>query len=91
MFQMLGVFSEFERAMIVERVKAGLVRARAKGTRFGRPNVSGAKVNAAKAELAKGTGIIKTAKLIGVGVGTVQRIKRDQSSVLEQESSVSSR
>ena len=36
MFQMLGVFSEFERAMIVERVKASLARARAQGKRLGR-------------------------------------------------------
>jgi DNA invertase Pin-like site-specific DNA recombinase len=31
MFQMLGVFAEFERAMIQERVRAGLARARAQG------------------------------------------------------------
>ena len=31
LFQMLGVFAEFERAMIVERVKAGLRRATAQG------------------------------------------------------------
>jgi DNA invertase Pin-like site-specific DNA recombinase len=31
MFQMLGVFSEFERAMIVDRVKAGMRRAKAQG------------------------------------------------------------
>ena len=37
MFQMLGVFSEFERAMIQERVRAGLARARASGKRLGRP------------------------------------------------------
>ena len=37
MFQMLGVFSEFERAMIQERVRAGLARARARGARLGRP------------------------------------------------------
>jgi DNA invertase Pin-like site-specific DNA recombinase len=37
MFQMLGVFGEFERAMIQERVKAGLARARANGRRLGRP------------------------------------------------------
>jgi DNA invertase Pin-like site-specific DNA recombinase len=37
MFQMLGVFAEFERAMIVERVHAGLRRARAQGRRLGRP------------------------------------------------------
>src|SRR4051794_32185243 len=37
MFQMLGVFAEFERAIIVERVKAGLSRARSQGKRLGRP------------------------------------------------------
>jgi DNA invertase Pin-like site-specific DNA recombinase len=37
MFQMLGVFAEFERAIIIERVHAGLRRARANGTRLGRP------------------------------------------------------
>src|ERR1700726_209974 len=37
MFQMMAVFAEFERAMIVERVKAGLARARAQGKRLGRP------------------------------------------------------
>src|SRR6185436_5877412 len=36
MFQMLGVFAEFERAMIRERVLAGLARARERGTRLGR-------------------------------------------------------
>jgi DNA invertase Pin-like site-specific DNA recombinase len=36
MYQMMGVFSEFERAMIVERVKAGLSRARSQGKRLGR-------------------------------------------------------
>src|SRR5918911_3933240 len=40
LFQMLGVFAEFERAIIVERVNAGLARARAQGTRLGRPRVS---------------------------------------------------
>jgi DNA invertase Pin-like site-specific DNA recombinase len=36
MFQMCGVFAEFEKAMIVERVKAGLARARASGVKMGR-------------------------------------------------------
>jgi DNA invertase Pin-like site-specific DNA recombinase len=39
MFQMFGVFAEFERAMIVERVQAGLRRARPQGKRLGRPRV----------------------------------------------------
>jgi DNA invertase Pin-like site-specific DNA recombinase len=72
MFQMLGVFSEFERAMIVERVKAGLSRARAEGKRLGRHPVNKDVVERIREQLAHGSGIIKTAKLIGCGVGTVQ-------------------
>jgi DNA invertase Pin-like site-specific DNA recombinase len=37
MFQMMGVFAEFERSIIQERVRAGLRRARAEGARLGRP------------------------------------------------------
>ena len=37
MFQMMGVFVEFERAMIQERVRAGLRRAKQEGTRLGLP------------------------------------------------------
>jgi DNA invertase Pin-like site-specific DNA recombinase len=37
MFQMLGVFAEFERAMVRERVLSGMARARASGTRSGKP------------------------------------------------------
>ena len=79
MFQMLGVFAEFEREVIRERINAGIARARLKGTKSGAPigrapippNV----VTAILKTLAKGTGIIKTAKLHGVGVCTAQRIK----------------
>ena len=38
LFQMMGVFAEFERAMIAERVRAGLARARSEGKRLGRPD-----------------------------------------------------
>src|SRR5664279_1656958 len=37
LFGMLGVFAEFERAMIVERVKSGMAKAKAKGTKSGNP------------------------------------------------------
>src|SRR3954463_14240473 len=37
MFQMLGVFAEFEREIIQERIHAGLARARALGTKSGKP------------------------------------------------------
>ena len=39
MFQMCGVFAEFERSILQERVKAGLERARAQGKVLGRPKV----------------------------------------------------
>ena len=37
MFQMCGVFAEFERSMIAERVKTGLARAKAQGKKLGPP------------------------------------------------------
>jgi DNA invertase Pin-like site-specific DNA recombinase len=74
LFQMMGVFAEFERAMIQERVKAGLERARAQGKQLGRPTVS-ADVEARIAELREqGMGKIKIARTLGVGVSTVQRV-----------------
>ena len=74
MFQMLGVFSEFERAIIVERVNSGLARAKAAGTKLGRPKV-GAEIEARIVELrAKGMGIKTVAKQLGIGTGTVQRV-----------------
>ena len=76
LFQMMGVFAEFERAMIQDRVRAGLERAKAQGKVLGRPSTDAGKVEAIKADLkAGGVGIIKLAKLHGVGTGTVQRIK----------------
>ena len=75
MFQMMGVFAEFERAMIVERVKSGLARARSQGKRLGRPPLSGDKERAVRRQLSEGAGILRTARTVGVGVSAVQRIK----------------
>jgi DNA invertase Pin-like site-specific DNA recombinase len=62
MFQMMGVFAEFERAMIRERVKAGLERARAQGKTLGRPTISTATDAAIRKALKKGdVGIRKIA------------------------------
>jgi DNA invertase Pin-like site-specific DNA recombinase len=76
LFGMMGVFAEFERALIIERTMAGLARAKANGKRLGRPMVNGDVEAAVRASLAQGMGILRTAKLNGVGVGTVQRIKQ---------------
>ena len=72
MFQMMGVFAEFERAIIVERVKAGLSRARAQGKRLGRPTLPANTEQRVRKRLADGMGILKVAKAVGVGVSAVQ-------------------
>lgn len=77
MFGMLGVFAEFERSMIQERVKAGLARARAQGKHLGRPRLAPELEAAVAASLGEGLGIHRTARLHGVGTGTVQRIKAE--------------
>ena len=81
MFGMLGVFSEFEREMIVARVNAGIARAKQHGTKsgkpHGRPRIDAKIEDRVRQQLANGSGILKTAKVVGVGSGTVQRIKRE--------------
>src|SRR6267143_3968628 len=74
MFQMLGVFAEFERGIIRERVNAGLARARAKGTKLGRRPVKPS-IEARIRELkANGMGILKIGRTVGVGTSVVQRV-----------------
>ena len=81
MFGMMGVFAEFERSMIQARVKAGLERAKASprpgAKAIGRPKVTAATEAVIRAHLAAGTGKAKVAKLLGVGVSTVQRIAQE--------------
>ena len=74
MFQMMGVFAEFERAMIQERVKAGLKRAVAQGKKLGRPKVNKDVEKVVLAKRVEGTGKRKIAKQLGIGVSTVNRI-----------------
>jgi DNA invertase Pin-like site-specific DNA recombinase len=78
MFQMMGVFAEFERAMIQERVRAGLARAKSEGKRLGRPRIAPELEGRIKKALATPgrPGVRKIAKQFGVDPGTVQRISR---------------
>jgi DNA invertase Pin-like site-specific DNA recombinase len=78
MFQMMGVFAEFERAMIQERVRAGLARARGEGKRLGRPPIAPElEERIRKALTTPGRpGVRKIAERFGVNPGTVQRIAR---------------
>ena len=76
MFQMMGVFAEFERSMIRERVNAGIARAKAGGKHCGRPFIDTKLERRIRDALAAPgrPGLHKIAKQFGVGTGTVQRI-----------------
>ncbi len=74
MFQMMGVFAEFERAMIQERVRAGLARARSEGKRLGRPPIAPALEKRIREALA--TPGRPGIRRFGVNPSTVQRISR---------------
>jgi DNA invertase Pin-like site-specific DNA recombinase len=80
MFQMMGVFAEFERAMIRERVLAGLARAKEQGISLGRRRLEdrdAIKVVAIKRALAAKLGVRRIARDLQTGVGTVLRIKAE--------------
>lgn len=76
MYQMCGVFAEFELAMIGCRIHAGLARARAQGKRLGRPSaMTLVKERKAREMLAQGVGVNKIGRELRVGTGTIQKIK----------------
>ncbi|OWT61880.1 recombinase family protein [Candidimonas nitroreducens] len=77
MFQMCGVFAEFERSMIQERVKAGLKRAKEQGRIGGRPKVDGKTVARVLELRGQSMGMLKIAQAVGCGTGTVQRIIKE--------------
>jgi DNA invertase Pin-like site-specific DNA recombinase len=64
LFAFLGVFSEFERSMIRDRVLAGLDRARSSGKCLGRPPTASLKVGRIRAALDEGRGVRETARLL---------------------------
>jgi DNA invertase Pin-like site-specific DNA recombinase len=78
LFGMMGVFAEFERGMIQERVRCGMARAKEKGTKsgnaIGRPTVSEDVESHIRILRSGGLGMIKIAKQAGCGVSVVQRV-----------------
>src|SRR3954466_1478994 len=76
LFQLLSVFAEFERAMIKDRVVAGLERARQNRVRLGRPPMPQDRVDAIKESLIDGNGIRATARATGASTTSVMRIAR---------------
>jgi DNA invertase Pin-like site-specific DNA recombinase len=74
MFQMCGVFAEFERGIIRERVNAGLARARANGVKLGRRRVKPSVEAQILALRDMGYGILRIGKQLGIGTSVVQRV-----------------
>ena len=77
MFQMMGVFAEFERSMIQERVRSGLARARSEGKQLGRPRIAPElekRILDALNKPGRIEGVRKIAARFGVDPSTVQRI-----------------
>ena len=82
LFQMCGGFAEFERAMIVERVRSGLARARAQSTKsgraIGRPKVNSLIEQRIRTARKEGMGILRIAREIGCGLSMVERVLATQ-------------
>jgi DNA invertase Pin-like site-specific DNA recombinase len=77
LFGMLSVFGEFERAMIRDRVLAGLHRAKhVDGKRLGRPPMPPIRIEKVKRALADGKGVRETARLLKMSAAKVSEIRR---------------
>jgi DNA invertase Pin-like site-specific DNA recombinase len=87
-FTVLGAVAELERSLIVERVKAGLRNAKAKGKRLGRPRVvvDRARITALRSE---GLSWAKVAERLGVGEGTAYRMAQASAKIPKDQEAVS--
>lgn len=74
MFGMLSVFAEFERAIIRERIAAGMARAKAEGKKIGRPGIEREKRTAIRSARDRGWTMRRIAAHVGVSLGLVQRV-----------------
>jgi DNA invertase Pin-like site-specific DNA recombinase len=72
MFHVLGAIAEFERSLIIDRVRAGMKRAKASGTRIGRPRVP---VDRGRVAMLKhgGKSLRQIARELGVSAMSVSR------------------
>lgn len=79
LFGMMAVFASFERELIRDRVKAGLDRARASGTKLGRPSAMCDGLVESIIHMRKhNVPVAKIAKDLKVGVGTVYKVIRGE-------------
>lgn len=83
LFQLCGVFAEFERELVKSRIHASLDRARARGVRLGRPPIAPIDLDPVRKRLNQGQSIRVIAKATGYSTATVQRVKRSMATVEE--------
>ena len=88
MFQIIGAMSEFERALIQERVRAGIRNARAKGRRIGRPRVA---VDAARIAALRASGLSwrTIERELGISVRTARRFAEESGKKVSASASAS--
>lgn len=77
-FSIFSAIAEFERSLIRERIHAGLERARAEGTRLGRPTLHVELVKQIRQLRTDGTGVRAIARKLGVGHATVSRYTKKE-------------
>lgn len=79
LLHMLGVFAEFERALIVDRVRAGLHRAKIEGRRLGRPSLSDVVRQRVEHDLRRNLPVRAIARKHKIAPASVRRIRADWS------------
>ena len=81
-FHIMGALAEFERALIVERTRAGMASARTRGRHLGRPRaLTSAQLRKARGEIAADRETTASmATLLGVSRSTLWRALRDRPS-----------
>jgi DNA invertase Pin-like site-specific DNA recombinase len=74
MWQMIGLLAELERSKIVERTRAGVKEAQARGVKFGRkPKLTAAQISHAKQQIENGKRVEEVADLLKVSKVTIYR------------------
>ncbi len=71
---MLAVFAEFERSILKERVKAGIIEARSKGKAHGRPKTASNKKEEIRRLFSKGLSKSEIARRLKIGRTSVIRL-----------------
>jgi DNA invertase Pin-like site-specific DNA recombinase len=82
LYQMMGVFAEFERTTITERIHASVARVKATGVTksgkpTGRPPTNAATEQAIREQLARGVGMLRIGRDLGVATSVVQRLAKE--------------